>query len=430
MAAKSTNKTQKNKAYNPNPNSSSSELRALKQENEKLRHELELVKVHKKTRHFWRRFAAIFFAVLAVVSFMLFNLSFWVRDTVTNTDTFVATMQPLIKDKDVQEAITTELSSQIFSRVDIEGELKKALPENIAFIAGPFASQVKSFTTGKIGELLNSQQAYDIWTKSLQTTHSTLINYITNESNTGVISVNDLYSYAGNELGNSQLSFLFNKTLPPKIGEIQITEIKWVPEARQAINVLNKLPIELFLLSVVFALLALWSAIDKKRIIVGMLVFSFVMMIATLIAIKVGIYEAGAQTSQQFSAAAESTADIITQPLAEQTRGVAWLIGSVLAVALVSSNISWVVWVRSKITLAVNYLVKKINFKHSVPNWLVWIADYKVVIEWTLVAVMFVAFALRMPPTDNGIIAALVGSAIMVSILELVSAFTHYANKQ
>jgi hypothetical protein len=70
-----------------------------------------------KRKHFWRSFGAGTLAVLAVTTFALWNISFWVKDTVVDTNQFVSTMQPLIKDPEIQKALQTEITNQVFSQI-------------------------------------------------------------------------------------------------------------------------------------------------------------------------------------------------------------------------------------------------------------------------------------------------------------------------
>ena len=215
------------------------ELAKLEQENLKLREVIESEEVEKSAHpYIWlRRVGAVFFLTLGIVSFAIFNVASWVKNTALNTDAFVATMQPVLAEPDVQTAVQDEITNQLFARVDIEGELQKALPENVAFLAGPLASQVESFTRDKVGEVVKSPQVYDIWGKALYTIHGQLLKYIEEPNNNGTISVNDVYTAISNNVSqDKQISFLFNKTLPEKIGTITIAEVTWLPEARQYVS--------------------------------------------------------------------------------------------------------------------------------------------------------------------------------------------------
>ncbi len=422
-AGKSSSATSKNSAK---------ELALLKQENDLLKQEVAILKTKKesvvKKRSFWRSFFAGLSAVIAIVAFMLFNVSYWAQQTIVDNDKFVAAVSPVIKDPDVQNALKTEISNEIFSRIDVQAELEKVLPENLDFIAAPFAGQVKSFTTDKIGEVLQTPQVAEIWTSVLSTTHEKLIAYIQNPNNDGKISVDEIYTTVGDKLKDSQIGFLFGKNLPSSVGSITVKEITWLPKARQALNVLDKVTKELAIASVVFTLLAIGLSKRRGSMVIGLLSFSLLFMFATLLAVRIGatqvnsVLEAG-----QYAAAGSAVYRIISIGLVEQTQGFALLFASVLGVILITSGESWIVWLRTKMRQGLDWIFGKFASRLVAPKWLVWVAHNRVVIAWTLTGVAYAAFALRIPPTTSGVITALITSGIAVLSLEVIASFCRVA---
>ena len=99
----------------------------------------------------WLKSAVIVLLVIVTaLSFIALNASFWIKRTITNTDQFVATTQPLISEPAITENISTKLSKELFSNVDVEQKLQESLPENIQFLAGPLSSQIEGFTQSQI----------------------------------------------------------------------------------------------------------------------------------------------------------------------------------------------------------------------------------------------------------------------------------------
>lgn len=405
----------------------------LKKENEALKAELAALRAKKpkKQRNYslWRPITAGVLAVFAIVAIALFNVSYWVRETIVDTDQFVTTLQPLIKDPDIQKTLQTEITDEVFAQINLEQELKNALPENLAFIAGPFAGQVKSFTYGKIGDVLNSDQAYQVWTKALTTGHSQIIAYVEDPNNSGIITVNSVYELAGNELKTSDVGFLFGKTLPSSVGEIQLADIEGVPKARQALNALQEVTVGLAIASVVFTALAIAVSTRRRNMIIGIAVFTLIFMLSTLAALQIGASQISSNVQPAYAAAAEATYSIITAPLATQTQGVAALIGAALIVAIVSSSWKSVVWLRTKMRSGLDWSLRKIVGTWQGASWIDWICLNRVVICWTLVAVSFVAFALRLPPTVNGVRVALIASLIAAAVLEIIASISRVTKK-
>lgn len=420
----------------PEPQMTSEELALLKEENDQLKQEISLLKAQSekpakaKQGSFWRSLGAGLCAFLAIVSLVLFNISYWTQQTIIDNKQFVATVSPIIESPEVQKTLQTEISNQIFSRINIEGELKAALPENLQFIAAPFASQVQSFVTDKIGEALQTPQVSQAWTTILGTVHQQLIDYIQNPNNTGVITVDGIYKTVGDQLKDSQVGFLFGKTLPGSIGSVTITEVKWLPKARQALDVLHQATLGLAISTVAFAALAL--ALSKRRVgmTIKLMVGSLFGMLITLGVLYLGQHSVNASVAADFRSAAVAIYDIVTHPLIEQTKGIAALLGGVLAVIFVASRVGWVTWLREKMRISMDWLFARFSTKLLLPEWLPQIPKNRLVIAWTLTAVSFALFALRLPPTLSGVVTAVVVAGLCELALEVVSSYCRVAQQQ
>ena len=400
-------------------------------ENEKLRAELKGAETTKKRDYsLWRPFGAVVLTTIAVACLLLFNVSYWVRDTVFNTNKFVSTVQPLLKDPEIQKTLQTEITNQLFTQIDLEAELKKALPDNISLIAAPFAGQVKSFTYGKIGQVLNSPQAYQIWTKLLTASHSQIMAYIQNPNNSGVITVNGLYDLAGEELKTTDVGFLFGKHLPNTVGDIQIADIKGVPQARKALNQLQSLTTVLGVVTLVSALLAILVSVKRRRTVIVVSSLMLVMMLSTLLALKIGDTQVGGQVQAQYAAAAEATYRIISKPLAVQTQGAIALLVSFIVVAIVSSSWKYIAWLKSQLRRGLDWISYKVIGDWAKAKWISVISSNKALICWVLVAVSFAGFAFRLPPTVYGAEIALLVSAIVAFVLELFGSVARTAKSK
>ena len=424
-ASKSTKTTKKSvsKVTETKIKAEEAELARLKAENEALKAKVaaKTTTSVKQPKHRARSFFAGFFAVIAIVGFMLFNISYWVSYTITHTDKFVATMQPLLQDPAIQQALTTEISTALFAQVNVEQELKNNLPPNVQFLAAPLAGQIQSFTTSKIGEVLASPQAEKAWETILQVGHQKILAYIENPNNDGTISVDDLYVLAGNSLSNTSVGFIFNKDIPDKIGSIQVAQIDGVEQARSAINALKSLSLVLGLATLISAILALLLSQNRKKMAIGLAAFSLIMMLSTLAALSIGSSQVSGAVEAQYAAAAESVYRIITAPLVAKTQAIALIFTVALALTAIASNLKPFVWIRQNFRGALDWLMS-----HIVGSWkgnsvFTWIGLNHTVLLWVGVAASLVAFALRTPPTVNGITNAIISIAIVTLIVEALA---------
>ena len=394
-------------------------IEKLEAENIKLKHELsESENKKQKVPYKWlRNSGTIFFVTVSIVCFMLFNIASWVKNTVLDTDTFVATTQPLIAQPAVQETLQRDISNALFEKVNVEEELQKALPENIAFLSGPLSSQIESFTSNKIGEVLASPQLYQLWGQSLETVHSKLIDYIKNDSADGVISVNDVYAAVSGQISeDSRLSFLTNRQLPPKLGTITLTEITWLPQVRSYVDALTVTPLVFLGISLASLVAAVALAFNRRRVALLTGILLMVMMFATLAALAVGNWQAGEYVQPQNKAFVEAVYSTITQPLETRTLGYASLFSTLVLVGLLTSKIRWIVKVRYAIDGKLVHWARAVLPGVTPPSWLISFSSHIGIVCWILFAVLFIVIGLRLPPEYTEIKNGVFWGTISVSI--------------
>lgn len=405
-----------------------SRLKKLELENSKLKQELEQVQPNKPTRSYHRSriFGTFFFVILAVVSFGLFNISSWVKQTVINNDIFVDTMQPLISQSAIQKTMQTQITDALFEKVNVEQELQNALPENISFLSGPLASQIESFTSNKVGEIIASQQVYAIWGTVLGGIHEQVLGYVQNENNDGIISVNDVYSKVAESISqDSRLAFLTNKQLPPKIGTITLGEVTWLPQVRQYIEILNVTPIIFLLISIVSSGFAIILAIHKRRVAVTIAVLIAAFMFAIIAGLSVAIWKVGDVASPEYKDAIQAIVQTITAPLENRTYGYAALFVVFAVIGILTSRLSGLMRARNSIDNRLVSWVKIILPKNiTTPPWLVGFSDHVGVISWTAFSILFLLIGVRIPPEydqiKNGLFWALVVT-LLIYVLHVVS---------
>lgn len=410
------------------------EIAELKHENQRLKAKLAEASKGAHTsvrqhRSFWRSAFALLFATVAVIAIALFNIAYWSNTTITNTDQFVSTMQPLIKDPNIQKAIQTEVTSKLFSQIDLEGELKTALPENVQFIAQPLASQVQSFTYTKIGEVLNSDKAEQVWTKTLYTGHSQIMAFIQNPKNDGKVTINDIYALTSAQLKNSDVGFLFNKQLPSSVGTITLANVEGIPKVRLALNKLRNLTDALLVVSIVSVILAIAMSYKRRNMIIGISVGTFVVMIITNQIYILLRHAIANHTLPEYSAAATSIVTIITKPLIEQTRGAAALIASAILIAIITSKWPTIVKARRGARHLLDIIFGKLVGSWKGISFFDRVAKNSTVISWTLIGVGFAAFAFRLPPSMSGVADALIFSAVAVLATEIIASIARTTQK-
>lgn len=411
----------------------------LKKENRILKEKVDLLdkelsqkkkQERQKTNGFFKKLSIFLLATLSVISIFLFNISFWVKDTITDNKTFVSTLQPLISNEEVNKALSSNITNAIFQNVNIDQVLKENLPPNISFVAGPLSGQIKGFTESQISKILSSPQAYEIWTQILTQGQSSIINYLKDPENEGSISVNQIYQLASKELASTPLAAITNRNLPDKVGNIQIAEVQWLPQARQYLNIIERLPILFLAIFLVATITALALSRSKRALLIKILSFSIVMMILTLGAIYLGLFKIADFVKPENVAAAEAVYTQLISGLNAQTFGFIWLFFGLIVIAIFTAPYIWLKTTTSYLREKLDGLNMKIFPNFTSPNWLNKIGRSRFILESSISIVVFVIFALKMPPSSKGVSLGLIFAALVVITIEIMSSLSRVGQSE
>ena len=79
------------------------------------------------SRQRWRTIVAVLLIVVGCVLAPLGGVAVWARNQVTNTDRSVRTVAPLAADPAIQQAIADQITTQIFTYIDVQALTNQAL---------------------------------------------------------------------------------------------------------------------------------------------------------------------------------------------------------------------------------------------------------------------------------------------------------------
>ena len=105
----------------------------------------------------------------------LAGVAVWARNQVTNTDRYVRTVAPLAADPAIQQAIADQITTQIFTYLDVRGltdqtvdalaarGLRPQLADQLRGFAAPLASGIQSFVRTQVDKIVQGQAFADAW---------------------------------------------------------------------------------------------------------------------------------------------------------------------------------------------------------------------------------------------------------------------------
>src|SRR5215216_5366071 len=248
----------------------------------------EAVRVARKR---WRTIVATLLIVVACVLAPLSVAAIWARNQVTNTDRYVATVTPLAQDPAIQQAITDQITAQVFTYIDIQALTTqvvdalstrvegRGLPPQAAGalqgLAGPVANGVQGFVRTQVERIVQSQAFEDAWIQANRVAHEALVKALTGEGGGAVTVENDTVTLNLGPFIQTVKQRLVAQgfTLAERIPQVDKSFVLFqsqdITRARSAFNLLNTLGNWLPVVALVLLAIGIYVAADHRRALVA-----------------------------------------------------------------------------------------------------------------------------------------------------------------
>lgn len=115
--------------------------------------------------------------LLAVVSV----ISVFVRNELLNTDTYVSTVAPLASNPAIQTAVASKVSQQLVTRINLQQEVKQALPPHAGFLAAPITNELESAANRIVLKFVQSSAFQKLWNVANRRSHQQMVNLLTGQ---------------------------------------------------------------------------------------------------------------------------------------------------------------------------------------------------------------------------------------------------------
>ena len=255
-------------------------------------------------------------AAIALASVLAFFAVFaiWAKRQLLETDTWTDTSSRLLEDEEIRTAVSGYLVDTLFTEVDVQSELERALPPRAAPAAGPIAGAVRRLADDLALRALENPRVQELWEEANRQAQSTLLTLVNEGGSEPVkLDVGTIVEQLGEQVGVSGVA----EKLPPEAAEIVILDNDELVAAQDAIDLLETLAWVLAAIALLLFALAIYLAEGWRREALRNVGFAF---IAVGVAVLVGRGVAGNYLTDQLA----STASI--EPAARDT----WEIGTSL----------------------------------------------------------------------------------------------------
>jgi putative oligomerization/nucleic acid binding protein len=211
--------------------------------------------------HIRRRRLALGLVVLASVVAFVAMFSVWVNRQVLNTDNWTATSSRLLENTTIRNQIAGFLVDELYANVDVEGEIRTALPPRAQPLAGPAAGALRTFAERGTKEVLARPRAQVAWEAANRNAHELLIKVL--EGGGPIVSTQDgtvtldLKALLEETQARVGLGGRLRERLPADAAELTILRSDQLGLAQDVFRTLRPLPIVLVSLSLLLFAIAL-----------------------------------------------------------------------------------------------------------------------------------------------------------------------------
>jgi hypothetical protein len=276
--------------------------------------------------------------VLATIVGIGATLNSWIDRQALDTDQWVAATDEMLADDDIRGALSIYLTAELFSTVDVAGELEALLPGPTSQLAGPLAATLQSNAVDLVDQLLASDRFGDLWATVNRAAHTAFVT-VANGDDVGSLSTSggafvvDLRSLLVELADRLGLPGGAVERIPADAGQLVVFESEQVDALQQLVRAINLLSIYLFVLVVLLYGAAVFWAGDRRvalrNVGTAIVVGSFLLLVAQRITINVSVDELARAESGR--AAVDSLVSIATGLLNELAW--AWLALGVVVLA-------------------------------------------------------------------------------------------------
>jgi hypothetical protein len=226
-----------------------------------------------------RRTLVAVIAALAIITLFGAIMATWVRRQALNSGSWPNTSSKLLADQKIQNAIGAYLVNELFTKVDVAGELRSVLPPQGQALAAPAAGGLREVAGRLTPQLLARPRVQDAWRKSNEVAHDQLLKILDgggeNISTTNGEVTLDLHNIV-TELASTVGLGSVSDRIPENAGQLTIMKSDQLKTAQDVAQGIRTLSVVLTTLSFALFALAVYLAEGWRRIALRRVGWSFV----------------------------------------------------------------------------------------------------------------------------------------------------------
>ena len=186
-----------------------------------------------------------------------------------DTDEWTKTSSELLENENVRNALADYLVEELYANVDVEAELRTALPPQAQGLAGPAAGGLREFATAAARRALEGPRVQAAWEQLNRTAHEQFVAIVKDEQTRNIstsggevtLNLQPLVADIGARVGLEKLA----DKLPPDAGQLTVLKSDQLDLAQNLADLLEALVFVFLFLGLACYGLALYLARGRRR---------------------------------------------------------------------------------------------------------------------------------------------------------------------
>jgi hypothetical protein len=287
------------------------EVERLREQRDEAVEQLDRYKRRESRGSITRRVITSALVVLFIILLPVTVVAGWTHRTIFDTETYVNTVTPIGADPAVTEAVSRDLTNQLYAALDPEAIIAGALPPKATFLAGPIAGAAKNEVQDAVNRVLRSDRFQQLWASANRFAHEQLVAALRGDENvlqsTGGQVVINLVPLLNAALANAgglvsgvvgrqvdlptvtaadipsaacgQISAALGRPLPPTCGQFVLFPDRYLKSVQRAVQAYDRLLLALLIVVPLIFAAALWLSRRRRRTLLQMTIGAMVALI-------------------------------------------------------------------------------------------------------------------------------------------------------
>jgi Short C-terminal domain len=218
--------------------------------------------------------------VAATVLAFLAIFAVWVNRQALNTENWTETSTEMLESDAIRTQIAAFVVDELYANVDVEGQIRAALPPRAQGLAGAAAGALRNFAEQAARQLLERPRVQLLWEEANRRAHRRLLQVVEGGGDTvstegGEVTL-DLNALLGQTERRVGVPAKLQEKIPPDAGQLTILRSDQLELAQDVVNLVEDLAIVLVVLALGLFALAVYLAVGWRREALRAVGFGFV----------------------------------------------------------------------------------------------------------------------------------------------------------